>query len=105
MKKFLSLTVAAVLALSALTSCGGDVQVKEINGVDDLPGAVPDDQGADGPLEDGGAELLRADKGIGCGKLFDHLVVGLGCDGYSGIYNWHKKSPPGILCPGGGFGS
>ena len=39
MKKFLSLTVAAVLALSALTSCGGDVQVKEINGVDDLPGA------------------------------------------------------------------
>jgi len=39
MKKILSLTAAAVLALSALTSCGGDVQVKEINGVDDLPGA------------------------------------------------------------------
>ena len=58
MKKFLSLTAAAVLAISALTSCGGDVQVNEINdkdnlssskkdsvqvnkinGVDDLPGA------------------------------------------------------------------
>lgn len=39
MKKILSLTIAAVLALSALTSCGSKVQVKQINGVDDLPGA------------------------------------------------------------------